>query len=307
MVEKKTNHEFGGYTKIDLIGEGAYGKVYKVKHSDTGKIYAMKKLFFREEKEGLPSSAVREIAILNALNHINIVKLVEVIQIEKKLSLVFEFANQDLKKEIDTYNDGLDSIKIKTYLFQLLKGIQYLHDNKILHRDLKPANLLITDQGILKIADFGLSRCFAINTKNYISEVVTLYYRSPDVLLGNRNYLTSIDIWSIGCIFAEMAHGKPLFYANQEIDQLKRIFRILGTPSESNWPEAFNLPDWNPDKFEVYQCQSLSKFVTKLDNNGMDLLGKMLMMNPERRVSVTGALNHPYFDDVPKSILELYS
>jgi len=188
----------------------------------------------------------------------------------------------------------------------LLKGIQYLHDNKVLHRDLKPANILISDQGILKIADFGLSRSFAINTKNYINEVVTLYYRSPDVLLGNRNYLTSIDIWSIGCIFAEMAIGKPLFYANQEIDQLKRIFRILGTPSESNWPEAFKLQDWNPDKFEVYQPQSLSKYITKLDNNGLDLLGKMLMMNPERRISLTGALNHPYFDDVPTSILELY-
>jgi len=306
MVEKKTNNEFGGYTKIELIGEGAYGKVYKVKQSENGKIYAMKKLFFREEKEGLPSSAVREIAILNGLNHINIVKLVEVIQIEKKLSLVFEYAKQDLKKEIDASNEGLDSIKIKSYLFQLLKGIQYLHDNKVLHRDLKPANILISDQGILKIADFGLSRSFAINTKNYINEVVTLYYRSPDVLLGNRNYLTSIDIWSIGCIFAEMAIGKPLFYANQEIDQLKRIFRILGTPSESNWPEAFKLQDWNPDKFEVYQPQSLSKYITKLDNNGLDLLGKMLMMNPERRISLTGALNHPYFDDVPTSILELY-
>ena len=306
MVEKKAMDEFGGYLDIELIGEGAYGQVHKVKHAESGKIYALKKIFLREEKEGIPSSAVREIAILNGINHINIVKLLEVIQTEKNLSLVFEYITQDLKKEIDSSNEGLDSKKIKSYLYQLLKGIQYLQENKILHRDLKPANILINDKGILKIADFGLSRSFAINTKNYINEVVTLHYRSPDVLLGNKNYLTSIDIWSIGCIFAEMAIGKPLFYANQEIDQLKRIFRILGTPSECNWPEAFKLQDWNADKFEVYQPQSLNIFINKLDHNGLDLLGKMLQMNPDKRISISNALNHQYFDDIPRSILELY-
>jgi cyclin-dependent kinase len=294
------------YLKLEILGQGAYGVVHKVKHIESGQIYARKKLFLHDEKEGVPSSAIREIAILKELDHINIVKLVDIIQTEKKLAILFEYVETDLKKELDVNIDGLKLPKIKSYLYQLLKGIQYLQDKKILHRDLKPANILTSKDGVLKIADFGLSRSFAINTKNYTNEVVTLYYRPPDVLLGNKNYLTTVDIWSIGCIFAEMVNGKHLFFANQEIDQLKRIFRVFGTPCENNWPEALKYPDWNSDLYELYKPQSLRELIPKLDDLGMDLLEKMLQPNPDKRITISAALNHAFLSDVPNSVLELY-
>lgn len=131
---------------------------------------------------------------------------------------------------------------VKSFLFQLLKGIENCHKNKVLHRDLKPQNLLISREGILKLADFGLARAFGIPVKNYTHEVVTLWYRAPDILLGSKKYSTSVDIWSIGCIFAELVNRKPLFAGCSEEDQLKKIFSIRGTPSLDDWPEMQDLP-----------------------------------------------------------------
>jgi len=225
----------------------------------------------------------------------------------KKLTLVFEYLEQDLKKLIDGLSgEGLDKATVKSYLYQLLKGVSYIHKFKILHRDLKPQNLLISREGILKIADFGLARGYGIPVKNYTHEVVTLWYRPPDVLLGSKNYLTTVDMWSIGCIFAEMINGKPLFTGVSETDQLKKIFKIRGTPTENHWPEAYKLPEWNSENFEQHPEDNLSKFVPKLDQEGLELLISMLQLDPEKRVSANEALNHPYFNDLQKSTKDLY-
>ena len=158
---------------------------------------------------GIPSTAIREISLLKQLQHPNIVKLFDVIHTERKLTLVFEYLDQDLKKYIDSLNDSnnLDISIIKSFLYQLLLGINFCHQNRVLHRDLKPQNLLINLNGELKLADFGLARAFGIPVRNYTHEVVTLWYRSPDVLLGSRKYSTQVDMWSVGCIFAEMLNG----------------------------------------------------------------------------------------------------
>ena len=162
---------------------------------------------------------------------------------DKKLTLVFEYLDQDLKRLLDfSGSEGLDYPTIKSFLYQLLKGINHCHKHRVLHRDLKPQNLLINREGILKLADFGLARGFGIPVKNYTHEVVTLWYRAPDILLGSKNYSTSVDIWSVACTFAELVNRKPLFAGSSEGDQLNKIFKGRGTPDIDEWPEMKDLP-----------------------------------------------------------------
>jgi len=196
------------YQKMEKIGEGTYGVVYKAKDRVTGEIIALKKIRLEAEDEGIPSTAIREISLLKELQHPNIVKLYDVIHTERKLTLVFEFLDQDLKKYLDVCDGGLELPILKSFLYQLLTGVAYCHHHRVLHRDLKPPNLLINREGQLKLADFGLARAFGIPVRSYTHEVVTLWYRAPDVLMGSRRYSTPVDIWSVGCIFAEMANGR---------------------------------------------------------------------------------------------------
>jgi len=286
------------YQKLDKIGEGTYGVVYKAKDVTTNEIFALKKIRLEAEDEGIPSTAIREISLLKELQHPNIVQLRDVVHTEKKLTLVFEYLDQDLKKFLDGFkNQGLDTASIKSYLYQLLNGIAHCHQHRVLHRDLKPQNLLINREGVLKLADFGLARAFGIPVRNYTHEVVTLWYRAPDILMGSRNYSTSVDIWSIGCIFAEMANGRPLFQGQSESDQLKKIFKALGTPAKEEWPGIVDLPDYKED-MEQYPGEPLSKLVSRLDETGLDLLSKMLQCNPDLRVTAKQALEHPYLADI---------
>uniref|UniRef100_A0A8D0MR77 Cell division protein kinase 5 n=1 Tax=Sus scrofa TaxID=9823 RepID=A0A8D0MR77_PIG len=214
------------YEKLEKIGEGTYGTVFKAKNRETHEIVALKRVRLDDDDEGVPSSALREICLLKELKHKNIVRLHDVLHSDKKLTLVFEFCDQDLKKYFDSCNGDLDPEIVKSFLFQLLKGLGFCHSRNVLHRDLKPQNLLINRNGELKLADFGLARAFGIPVRCYSAEVVTLWYRPPDVLFGAKLYSTSIDMWSAGCIFAELANaGRPLFPGNDVDDQLKRIFR----------------------------------------------------------------------------------
>ena len=192
-------------------------------------------------------------------------------------------------------------------MYQIIKGVHHIHKHKILHRDLKPGNLLVTDNGIIKIADFGLARGFGIPVTNYSNEVVTLWYRPPDVLLGSKDYMTTIDIWSIGCIFAEMSTGKALFTGLNDTDQVKKIFKILGTPKEDDFPGLKKLSGWNPDEFDNYPAQDLKQYVPNLEDEGYKLLISMLQTDPDKRISTEDAMNHPYFDEIRETVLkEIY-
>lgn len=296
------------YEKLEKLGEGTFGVVYRAKNVQTDEEVALKKIRKQQDEEGVPSSALREISLLKELSHINVIRLIEVINTIKKLTLVFEYVPKDLKRIIDETNNGkgLPIPKVKSYLYQLLKGIQHIHKHKILHRDLKPGNLLISAKGVVKIADFGLARGFGIPVTNYSNEVVTLWYRPPDVLLGNKDYAMNIDIWSIGCIFAEMVTGKALFTGLNDNDQIKKIFKIMGTPTEKTNSYFFKLPDWNPENFEKYEPQNLKDVVPGLDDDGYELLNGMLKMDPDQRIKTEDALDSPWFDDIQDVLTEIY-
>lgn len=249
-----------------------------------------------DSEEGTPSTAIREISLMKELKHENIVSLHDVIHTENKLMLVFDYMDKDLKKYMDSRGDrgALDSATIKSFMWQLLKGIAFCHENRVLHRDLKPQNLLINLKGQLKLADFGLARAFGIPVNTFSNEVVTLWYRAPDVLLGSRTYNTSIDIWSAGCIMAEMYTGRPLFPGTTNEDQLQKIFRLMGTPSERTWPGISQFPEYKPN-WHVFATQDLRVLLPQIDQLGLQLLGNMLQLRPELRVSAAEALKHPWF------------
>jgi cyclin-dependent kinase len=219
-----------------------------------------------------------------------------VVHTERKLTLVFEFLDQDLKKYLDICDSGLDLPILKSFLYQLLTGVAYCHHHRVLHRDLKPPNLLINREGQLKLADFGLARAFGIPVRSYTHEVVTLWYRAPDVLMGSRKYSTPVDIWSVGCIFAEMANGRPLVAGTSEADQLDRIFRLLGTPKLADYPGIVDLPEYSPDLPPYPPPRNgLASLVPTLDQEGIDLLSLMLQYDPARRITAQAALEHPFF------------
>ncbi|KAL0249442.1 hypothetical protein GEMRC1_004674 [Eukaryota sp. GEM-RC1] len=287
------------YNRIEKVGEGTYGVVYKCKDTETGQLVALKKIRLENEDEGIPSTAIREISLLKELRHPNIVRLENIIHNDSRLYLVFEFLDQDLKKHVDALGgQRLSPVLVKSYLFQLLAGIEFCHAHRVLHRDLKPQNLLIDRQGCLKLADFGLARAFGIPVRKYTHEVVTLWYRAPEILLGAQHYATPVDIWSVGCIFAEMVKGTALFPGESEIEQLYKIFQVLGTPNEDIWPGVSSLQDYC-DAFPQYAPKLLSEIVPTLCPAGLDLMKKMLIYEPGRRISAKEALRHEYFNDLP--------
>ena len=295
------------YIAVERLGKGTYGTVYKVKKKGTEKYYAIKKIKNEMDNEGIPSTALREIAILKKMKYPNVVNVENIAFGKHNIELCLEYCKYDLKKLIDCKkHDGcFYTVKfIKNMMFQLLKGVEHLHSHKILHRDLKPQNILVDENGwILKLADFGLSRVYSIPIRPYTKEVLTLWYRAPEMMLGINNYAIGLDIWSIGCIFAELYLGKPLFMGDSEIDQLFKVMQVYGTFNELTLPGYKAFPYFNQD-FPYWEGIGLKNYIAKrnhiipMDDIAFDLLEKMLAIDPVNRITCKDALSHPYFKDV---------
>ena len=279
---------------IEQIGEEYYGFVYKAKERETGEKVVLKRIPIIQQ-EGFPGHLLREISILKDLKHENIVKLIEVIKSETNIVLVFEYFQLDLKKYMETRGKSIGSATTCFLFFQLMKGLKFCHNNNILHLDLKPANILIKDNGELKIGEFGHAKSFGVPFHYFTDEVITLWYRPPDLLFGATNYSTCINIWSAGCIFAELSSGGvPLFPGSDVDDQLRRIFMLLGTPTNHSWPGVQNLPKFKP--FPVYPSNSnWTSLLPNLSDEGHDLISKLVVCNPAKRIRADAVLRHPYF------------
>ena len=282
-------HDKSIFQKIVNIGSGTYGVVFKGINKANNEIIAIKKMKIDQENEGISSTTLREITILRELTHPNIVELKDVVCQNHKLYLLFEYLDYDLKKYIEDY--PLDEDTIKAFLYQILDAVAYCHSKKIIHRDLKPQNILIDKTGKLKIADFGLARAFSIPIRPYSKEVLTLWYRPPELLMGIAEYSTPVDIWSIGCIFAEMCLRRALFPGDYEIEQIYKIFGLLGTPTPSIWPDIVNLPNYK-ETFPRFKGKKLEEVFHNLDHNGINLLQSMLTYDPNKRITAKQALLH---------------
>lgn len=272
--------------------------VYKAQDlKNKNRIVALKMIRLAAEDEGIPATAIREISLLKEMQHENVLSLLTIVHTDtSKLYLVCEYLDMDLKKFMESIplGVGLGQDIVRKFMVQLLRGIRFCHGRRILHRDLKPQNLLINQDGNLKIADFGLARSFGIPMRVYTHDIVTLWYRAPEVLLGCRNYSLGIDMWAIGCIFAEMITRKALFPGDSEIDEIFKIFRVLGTPDDEVWPGVTTLKNFKPT-FPQWKPRFLSSYVPGIEEMGTNLLESLLKYNPETRISAKLALCHPYF------------
>ena len=296
------------YIKLEQLGEGSYATVFRGFSNLTNQVVALKEIRLQEE-EGTPFTAIREASLLKDLKHANIVTLHDIVHTKSSLTLVFEYLRTDLSQYLENHPGGLSQRNIKLFMFQLLRGLAFCHARRILHRDVKPQNLLISSAGELKLADFGLARAKSVPSHTYSPEVVTLWYRPPDVLLGSTNYTTSLDIWGAGCIFIEMLNGYPCFPGVRDIfDQLDKIFRVVGTPTEETWPGVSRLPNYRPHKLSYYRASPLARVWPRLQdlNFGEQLVGLMLELRAGRRVSADQALRHRYFTDLPASLHSLH-
>uniref|UniRef100_A0A3Q2IBS0 cyclin-dependent kinase n=1 Tax=Equus caballus TaxID=9796 RepID=A0A3Q2IBS0_HORSE len=283
---------------------GTYATVFKGRSKLTENLVALKEIRL-EHEEGAPCTAIREVSLLKNLKHANIVTLHDLIHTERSLTLVFEYLDSDLKQYLDHCGNLMSMHNVKIFMFQLLRGLAYCHRRKILHRDLKPQNLLINERGELKLADFGLARAKSVPTKTYSNEVVTLWYRPPDVLLGSTEYSTPIDMWGVGCIHYEMATGRPLFPGSAVKEELHLIFRLLGTPTEETWPGVTALSEFRAYNFPRYLPQPLISHAPRLDPEGINLLTSLLLYESKSRMSAEAALSHPYFRSLGERVHQL--
>ncbi|KAH8916129.1 kinase-like protein [Atractiella rhizophila] len=335
------------YTIMGFISSGTYGRVYKAREMESGEdktLVAIKKFKPDSSKEGevanytgLSQSAIREIMLNRELSHINVTTLREVLLEDKSIYMVFDYAEHDFLQIIhhhSTQRTHLPLGTLKSLLWQLANGIAYLHDNWVMHRDLKPANILVNASGVVKIGDLGLARMHQAPLQSlYNSDklVVTIWYRSPDLLLGAKHYTNSIDMWSMGCIMGELVGLRPMFKGEEaklepvhhgkhnkhhstlpfQKDQLTKIFEILGVPSKSRWPSIVNLPEYDT----MLKTFDSSKYTNQLygwynsrqprpSQASFDFLSNLLAYDPTKRLTAKEALYHKWWSEEPKPLMK---
>ncbi|KAF9111614.1 serine/threonine protein kinase, CMGC, CDC2/CDK sub [Mortierella sp. AM989] len=294
------------FDMVDKLGEGTFGEVHKARRKGSGELLALKRILMHNENEGIPITALREIKILKRLRHDNIVPLHDIAispgsrsgRSRASVYMVFPYMDHDLSGLLNNPKVRLSVPQIKLYMKQLLEGTIYMHAQKILHRDMKAANLLISNNGTLKIADFGLARPFKPEGEDYTSKVVTRWYRPPELFLGQKKYGPAVDMWGIGCVFGEMLFGRPVLQGNSDQDQLDKIFQLCGSPTEETMPGWSSLPGLE-EKGVVYQVNKTYPRKLKEDFEpygtlAADLMDKLLVLDPKKRLTAFAASDHDY-------------
>ncbi|XP_033634689.1 cyclin-dependent kinase 7-like isoform X1 [Asterias rubens] len=289
------------YEKIEFLGEGQFATVYKAKDTeDKSRIVAVKKIKLghrSEAKDGVNRTALREIKLLQELKHDNIIGLLDVFGHRSNISLVFDFMDTDLEVIIQDNSLVLKPGDIKAYTIMTLKGLEYLHRHWILHRDMKPNNLLIDTRGVLKIGDFGLAKFYGSPNRVYTHQVVTRWYRCPELLFGARIYGVGVDMWALGCILAELLLRLPFLPGESDLDQLTRIFQTLGTVTEEQWPGMSLLPDYI--EFKKFPGTPLMDIFSAATDDLLEVLAALLCINPSKRCTASQALKMKYFSNKP--------
>ena len=291
------------YEIISVVGQGSFGKVYKARTGD--KFVALKKILKNSSNEQIPITTLREVQILRSLQHENVVKLLEVCWSKRSGSagtfhLVLEFCDHDLRALIRNPKVKFSLGEIKSVLQQLLRALHHVHANKVMHRDVKPENVLVTTQGVVKLADFGLARSLPqtmFHAKQFTNPVVTLHYRAPEVLLGDDRYGRAVDMWSFGCIVGEMWKRKPILRGTSEQSQLLLVIELCGSIVPEVWPGVENYRLYNVLVLPEHKERRIRECFGQLMGNehACDLLDKSLVLDPSRRITASSALNSDFF------------
>ncbi|KAM8764974.1 cyclin-dependent kinase-like 3 isoform 3-T3 [Rhynchonycteris naso] len=315
-MKKKSGLRMEMYETLEKVGEGSYGTVMKCKHKDTGQIVAIK-IFYEKPEKSVNKIAMREIKFLKQFHHENLVNLIEVFRQKKKIHLVFEFIDHTVLDELQHHCHGLASKRLRKYLFQIIRAIEYLHNNnevvkigytdlgifllgtmveEIIHRDIKPENILVSQSGITKLCDFGFARTLAVPGDIYTDYVATRWYRAPELVLKDTSYGKPVDIWALGCVVIEMATGNPFFPSSSDLDLLHKIVLKVGNLT----PHLQNIFSKSPTFAgvvlpEVQHTKSSRKKYPKLNGLLADIVHACLQIDPAERISATDLLHHEYF------------
>ncbi|PKA66748.1 putative serine/threonine-protein kinase [Apostasia shenzhenica] len=289
------------FEKLDKIGQGTYSSVYKACDLETGKIVALKKVRFVNMDAESVRFMAREIHVLRRLNHPNIVKLEGIVtsRMSCNLYLVFEYMDHDLAGLAAIPGIKFTEPQVKCFMQQLLCGLGHCHSRGVLHRDIKGSNLLVDNNGILRIADFGLATFFNSQSKQSLtSRVVTLWYRPPELLLGATEYGVAVDLWGAGCILAELLAGKPIMPGRTEVEQLHKIFKLCGSPPEEYWRKS-KLPHATIFKPQHPYPRHLREIFKDFSPSALALLDILLAIQPEDRGTSASALQSEFFTTKP--------
>lgn len=323
----ETMSKIAEFEIIKKIGQGTFGVVQKARNKKSKELVALKQLINHSAKEGFPITAMREITILKCLNHENVLRITGMIYEEAKASspedairqrgcfyTISPYMSLDLVGLLENPKIKLTVAMVKCIMQQLLHGVDYIHQQRYLHRDIKAANILIDPHGVVKIADFGLARVYHGKTplrgkgqgggeRAYTALVVTRWYRSPELLLGERKYGTAVDMWGVGCVFGELFTKKPILVGASDSNQAQLIFDMVGPPSRENWASASLLPNKLDLNIGLTCKRTLeTRFTPLMGDTGVQLLDKLLTLDPEKRWNAQDALGHEYFTEDPKPL-----
>lgn len=285
------------YENLGLVGEGSYGMVMKCRHKETGQLVAIKKFLESDDDKTVKKIATREIRMLKALRHENLVNLIEYFRRKKKLYLVFEFVDHTVLDDLERYPNGLEEQLVRKITYQVLRAIEFCHHHNIIHRDVKPENILVSKMGVVKLCDFGFARTLAGPGETYTDYVATRWYRAPELLVGDANYGKAVDLWAIGCLIVEMLTGNPLFPGDSDIDQLYHITSWLGNLSQRYKEIFMKNPIFVGMKLpEVNHVDPLEKRLPGLSSYSIGIVKDCLMLDADDRPTCTQLLSHPYFN-----------